>query len=297
MGRRYRESIKLPFYRSKVFFQRCSVVRTSHRNYCYTASNLRSIHCKAFVSGDKHDCVSIWPVGQKEMEEKLSMFDERTRTFAEHSGFAGEEGQVLPIPSFGKSNDTEIMGWLFGTGEGNNPFVFGMLPNKLPPATYIIESSHISQEEYLGWGLGTYQFDKYKGQSKEKKAPQLYISDETTKEKLDIIASGIFLGRDLINTPCCDLGPSDLASSAREIAKKCGATIKVIEDKPLRRDFPLVHAVGRAAASGREPLVIDLHWGDKKHPKVTLVGKGVCFDTGGLDIKPASNMVTMKVNC
>jgi leucyl aminopeptidase len=188
--------------------------------------------------------------------------------------------------------------------------VFGLLPNKLPASeTYRIEvapGSPLSQEHYLGWGLGSYSFNKYKKGKEEENCnatatvKNLSVGkDEQKKKALDSIVSGIFLGRDLINTPCSDLGPRDLAQAAVNLGKSFGASVEVIDDgEVLERDFPMVHAVGRAAAVGRDPLVVDLNWSgsnnQKKKPLVTLVGKGVCFDTGGLDIKPPSSMLTMK---
>src|SRR5262249_52464016 len=110
---------------------------------------------------------------------------------------------------------------------------------------------------------------------------------------LSRIVDGVTLARDLINTPANDLGPAELEAAARTLAGRHGAEVRaVVGDDLLKENFPLIHAVGRAAA--RPPRLIDLTWGDPSDPKITLVGKGVCFDSGGLDIKPESGMLNMK---
>jgi len=244
---------------------------------------------------------------------------EATRSFVKSAGFAAEEGQVLPIPQ----GDEGVSGWLFGVGDGGNPFAFGSLPRSLPPARYEIVQvvqgdggGEVGEEvACLGWGLGSYAFKRYKtsssssspasadgkdeagmASSSDVSSAVLCVADEEARREAERIVEGVFLGRDLINTPCSDLGPSDLAKEAERLGKAHGASVKVIRGSELERGFPLVHAVGRAASSGREPLVVDLNWGkgDSAGKLVTIVGKGVCFDTGGLDIKPPSSMLTMK---
>ena len=275
-----------------------------------------STRCFASYSSAEEEgqSVPIYPIQKKEFGEGRleDLFGKETAGFCRASGFVAEEGQLLPVPSGSGS----VAGWLFGTGDGSNPFVFGLLPQKLPASvTYRIEGSTLSQEHYLGWGLGSYSFGKkYKSkkQSQNEKDEEegegtkqqhvLCVGSEEKKKELERIVSGVFLGRDLINTPCSDLGPWDLAREAEQLGKRFGASVKVIGNgEVLEKEFPMVHAVGRAAAAGREPLVVDLNWsapspGSKKEEKklVTLVGKGVCFDTGGLDIKPPSSMLTMK---
>ena len=262
--------------------------------------------------------IPIWPVKKGELEEKLSkLLDPETKAFAMSAGFAGEEGQVLPLPSLPNangdanaeaSNHGSMGGWLFGVGE--DPFAYGALPQKLPPGLYKICGVELTQENYLGWGLGSYTFRKYKqkqdggdedkGSGKKSAASAaattktlLCVDDLERKSELERVMSGIFLGRNLINTPCSDLGPEDLAQAAEKLGKELGAQVRVIRNAELEKNFPLVHAVGRAAAAGRGPLVVDMNWGRGEN-MVTLVGKGVCFDTGGLDIKPPSSMATMK---
>ena len=124
---------------------------------------------------------------------------------------------------------------------------------------------------------------------------KLELSQSLDRDELDHIAEAVTLARDLINTPANDMGPADLEAAARKLAASHNAEIRaIVGDDLLAQNFPLIHAVGRAAAATAAPRLIDMVWGDNKHPHVTLVGKGVCFDTGGLDIKPESGMLNMK---
>ncbi len=143
----------------------------------------------------------------------------------------------------------------------------------------------------LAWIFGTYGFTRYKKNTKQH--PKLVLPAGVGGAEVSRIAEGVFLARDLVNTPSNDMGPEELAQAARTSAKRHGAKISfVVGDALLKNNYPLIHAVGRA--SPRAPRLIDLTWGNPKSPKVTLVGKGVCFDSGGLDLKSASGMLTMK---
>ena len=142
-----------------------------------------------------------------------------------------------------------------------------------------------------GWAIGEYQFSKYKKYSKCE--AELVWPQGADKAEVNRLASGIAITRDLINLPANDLGPQDLADAAKKIARTHKASFTVIKGKDLlTKNYPSIHAVGRA--SSRPPCLIDLRWGKTSSPKITLVGKGVCFDSGGLDIKPASGMLNMK---
>jgi leucyl aminopeptidase len=143
------------------------------------------------------------------------------------------------------------------------------------------------------WGLGTYEFTRYK---KPKEAiPTLYGTCEQSKVEAALFVQAFSLGRDLVNTPTCDMSPADLGFVASNLATAAGATYKeIIGNDLLEQNYPLIHAVGRAADASAAPRLIDMRWGDEKNPLVTLVGKGVCYDTGGLDIKPSSAMSLMK---
>jgi hypothetical protein len=148
----------------------------------------------------------------------------------------------------------------------------------------------------VAWGLGAYRFRRYKSGDGEEVA-QLKVPRGVDHARALSVTEGVWLGRDLINTPASDLGPQELEDAARQLAKKHGASVSsIVGDDLLAKNFPMIHAVGRA--SDRPPRLIDLRWegpGSRAGAAmVTLVGKGICFDTGGLDIKPASGMLMMK---
>jgi len=166
---------------------------------------------------------------------------------------------------------------------------FAKIPALLPEGTYVYENlkDEDRQTAALGWALGQYRFTRYTPAS-----DALRIL-EAAGPDINRLINATHLTRDLINTPTNDMGPTELASAAEACAKAYGATYSIcIGDELLIENFPAIHAVGRAAAEA--PRLIDLIWGDESHPKVTLVGKGVCFDTGGLDIKPGAGMRIMK---
>ncbi len=147
----------------------------------------------------------------------------------------------------------------------------------------------------LGWALAGYRFDRYKTKSKREQGarPRLIAPREADLERVIAIASAIWLARDLINTPASDMLPSAMSAIAKQVAKDCGSGFKeTVGDDLLDAGFGAIHAVGRASAD--PPRLVDLTWGDPDHPKLTLVGKGVCFDSGGLDIKTAQGMKLMK---
>ena len=218
--------------------------------------------------------------------------DSRARAFADAAGFEAKPGRHLLLPAV----DGTLSGVLFALEPDNEAskdlFWPGALPAVLPPGTYrFANPPHDSRLGALAFALGCYRFTRYRKQ--EAKEIKLELPGNVDGEDLSRIADGVCLARDLINTPANDMGPPDLEDAARALADRHGASVRsVVGDDLVRENFPLVHAVGRAAA--RAPRLIDIAWGDPGHPKITLVGKGVCFDTGGLDIKPDSGMLNMK---
>ena len=168
------------------------------------------------------------------------------------------------------------------------------LPNLLPAGSYRVESAwkkDMLAQAAIGFALAQYQFTRYR--TIERKALTLVLPKTVDLAKLEAQVDAIGLVRDLINTPANDMGPADLAAAAKRIAKATGATFKeIVGDDLLKQNYPAIHAVGRAAAQA--PRLIELTHGKKSHPLVVLVGKGVTFDTGGLDIKPYASMKLMK---
>jgi leucyl aminopeptidase len=167
----------------------------------------------------------------------------------------------------------------------------GQLATALPPGRYrFANAPHDARLAALAFALGSYQFTRYrKGEARD---VRLAVPDGADGEDLSRIADAVTLARDLINTPANDMGPAELEAAARALAGRYGARMEVTQGEALQKDFPLIHAVGMG--SPRAPRLIDFVWGDASAPKVTLVGKGVCFDTGGLDVKPDASMLNMK---
>ena len=194
----------------------------------------------------------------------------------------------------------ELASVAFGLGNGSagepsgpSELLLGQLAQSLPPGNYTLEQSPEHAElAALAWGLGSYRFHRYK--SAVGLAPsRLTWPNGVDRARILNQIEAIWLGRDLINTPANDMGPDDIENAARELALRHGASVSVITgDDLLTHNFPLIHAVGRA--SPRAPRLIDFTWGNPDAPKVTLVGKGIVFDTGGLDLKPSSAMLLMK---
>ncbi len=217
--------------------------------------------------------------------------DEPQRAWIKANGFAGEAGKWLSLPG----PDGKIAQVLFGLGDGQAPedaFQAARLASVLPAGDYCFEQPPgPAALVALGWLLETYAFTRYGGKPAGRGAR---LVAPQGVDRADIIrqAEAVSLVRDLVNTPSSDMGPAELEKAAREVAGRHGARFRTVTGKALATGFPLIHAVGKA--STRPPRLIDFTWGNPTAPKVTLVGKGVCFDTGGLDIKPSSGMLLMK---
>ncbi|WP_417583945.1 leucyl aminopeptidase family protein [Pelagibacterium sp.] len=211
------------------------------------------------------------------------------KAWAKNNGFAGQTGKLLALPA----SSGEIEAYLFGLGgEANrSALVLGLAAAALPAGSYRLEGDYGDPTlAALGFRLGAYGFDKY---TKAKERPTLVPVDGVDADEIENLVTSAFIARDLVNTPANDLGPDAFEVWIAEFAKSHGAQSKIIRgDDLLTQNFPMIHAVGRA--SNQAPRLIDFSWGDPAHPKVTLVGKGVTFDTGGLNIKPGSSMALMK---
>ncbi len=211
--------------------------------------------------------------------------------YAEAARFKGAAGATLLLPAA----DGRVERVLLGIGDGSDPFVAAVLPPALPPGTYAFaEPPDDLAAAALAWALGDYRFDRYKARDEERPAPpRLVLSSRDDVAETARVADTVGMVRDLVNTPANDLGPAELEAYATRLADRYGATLEVTTGEALLdANLPLIHAVGRA--SDRAPRLIDIRWGDAKAPKVTLVGKGVCFDTGGLNIKVGDYMRKMK---
>ena len=224
--------------------------------------------------------------------ETRNRLEQRSRAFADAAGFEPKAGRHLLLAG----PDGALAEVLFGLENADDPVKDllrpGALATLLPEGTYrFANAPHDARLAALGFALGSYRFARYR--KVEARTVRLAWPAGVDAADVTRIAEGVWLARDLINTPANDMGPAELEDAARAVASRHGARIhSIVGDNLLVENFPLVHAVGRAA--DRPPRLIDLTWGDAAHPKVTLIGKGVCFDTGGLDIKPESGMLNMK---
>ena len=235
--------------------------------------------------------VPILFVSAANFEATIENVDDRERMFVCAAGYEPKPGRYLAVPAA----DGKLAGILFGLENADEPvkdlFRPGQLSTLLPPGAYrFANAPHDARLAALAFALGAYQFTRYR--KAEARNARLVLPDGVDGDDLTRIIEAVTLARDLINTPSNDMGPAELEDAARTLAAQHGAAVEVTSGEALAREFPLVHAVG--AGSAREPRLIDLTWGKDSDPKVTLVGKGVCFDTGGLDIKPDTSMLNMK---
>ena len=209
---------------------------------------------------------------------------------AEAAQFKAKADQLLIVPG----DDGKPCEVLFGAGEG--PMSVRALAARLPAGEYRIEAmpAHFdSRQAALAWGFGAYRFDRYK-QKRGDPAPRLVVPADLDIDEACAVIHACALARDMVNAAPNHLGPLQIETIAREIAAQYGAAIEVTAGDELAREYPVVHAVGRAAEPARAPRMIEIGWGDKKAPLIAIVGKGVVFDTGGLDIKPSAGMRLMK---
>ena len=176
-----------------------------------------------------------------------------------------------------------------------SPWCLAKLGESLPEGTYKLAAGEPGQAT-LGWLLAQHRFDAYRAKKDEtERGSRVLVTGEPAKIDATVrLAEAVTLVRDLVNTPAADLGPAELEQEVRQFAEQVGAQVRVTSGKDLDEGYPLIAAVGRAATADRAPRLIELEWGRAEHPRVAIVGKGVCFDSGGLDIKPASGMRLMK---
>ena len=241
---------------------------------------------------DKPDAKTI-PIVKLEKDKLASWLkrqDEATRGWIESTGFKAEANALSLVPGA----DGRLARVLVGI---DDPFAsFASLPGRLPSGSYRVDgrlNARQANAAALGWALATYKFTRYKTGDKPSAPPVLVWPEKSDRDHVTATVEATTLVRDLINTPAEDMGPSQLAAAAQRLARQHKARCTVIVgDDLLKRNYPTIHAVGRA--SDDAPRLIDIQWGRANAPKVTLVGKGVCFDTGGLDLKPSSGMLRMK---
>ena len=238
------------------------------------------------------DDIPLYVIEQDQFPHWCDGQSENNAAWCKTMGFTGALGQAVAVPDTAGGISMAVIGYGSAQTRARGRFHVAGAAAKLPMGTYQFAGglpANAMATEALGWLLEGYRFDRYR--TATPMAARLAYAQQDAKT-LMAIAAGENLTRDLINTPASDLGPAELEAAARALADAQGAAINVITgDALLDQNFPMIHAVGRASVS--EPRLIDMKWGTRG-PKITLVGKGVCFDTGGLNLKPGASMGLMK---
>ncbi len=245
----------------------------------------------AFAAPDPN-AIPLHLLAEDAVEGWLATQSNDLRIWVKAHGFTGAIGQALTFAGPGGVG-MAVAGYGNATSRLRARFHLAAAATKLPAGNYALHhvlDTQALEVETLGWLLASYRFDRYKDQPTM--AANLVAPDGLDTDRIRAIANGEALSRTLINTPAADMGPPDLEAAARVLADQFGATISVTTgDDLLTANFPMIHAVGRAA--DRAPRLIEMTWGSAG-PQLTLVGKGVCFDTGGLNLKPGTSMGLMK---
>ncbi len=231
--------------------------------------------------------VPLTPVTRAAWKKFAATLGARQRRWAESSGFVGQPGAFCLLPD-ARGETARVV---CGIDPASPPFALGMLPYRLPADDYRLDGDALGQHDAaLGWALESYRFARYR---KPRAEPARLLLPRNVLDEIAPVVEAVTRVRDLVNTPAQDLGPAEVCAAVREVAERHGAKCREWSgDGLLKAGFPTVHAVGRA--SPRVPRVIELRWGNPKHPLLALVGKGVCFDTGGLDLKSHDGMRWMK---
>ena len=233
--------------------------------------------------------IAIRHVAAAGLDDWLTGQPERTRVAVMAARFRGTPGEIVILP--GDRPDSWSV--LAGTDGSDDPFALAPLVARLPAGQYRLSdpAGHAGQ---LGWLLAHHRFDRYRPSRDPVPLHVLLTADVARIDRTVALASAVALVRDMVDTPASDLGPAELATLVEQAAMRHGATVAILQGDALAQGCPLVAAVGRAAVPARAPRMIELHWGDPAHPRIAIVGKGIVFDTGGLNIKPGSGMALMK---
>ena len=249
------------------------------------------IDLKALLKPDQgQPATALHLVDKKSFETWLKEQPSRARKALEAQGFKGDGFQLAILP--GERDE-----WAAVLGVANvdelSPWCLAKAAESLPEGLYRV-AGRGPGPAVLGWLLGQYRFERYKKEPSTKGARVLLTDEPARIDETVLQAEATFLVRDLVNIPAGDLGPAELEMAVLALADETGAQVSVTRDAALAEGYPMIAAVGAAAARGREPRLIELEHGDQRHPRIAIVGKGVCFDSGGLDIKPSSGMRLMK---
>lgn len=265
---------------------------------------MRFFEAKRFAFLDEGEegsaaAIPLWRVATNGLEDRLEALPAPAASWARQCGFTGRLGEVLLLPDGSGAPMGALIGWGDAAAHQRQLHPGAAAAQKLPEGVYYLAPSSSPSDRAADfrfardWGMAAYRFSGFRVGSPQK--ARLLLPDGIDHARLCAELEGEFLTRDLINRPANDLGPAELEAALHHVAEHHGASFSAITGKALlKANFPLIHAVGRAATKARAPRLLDLRWGDPDHPAVTFVGKGVCFDTGGLNLKPGASMGLMK---
>ena len=213
----------------------------------------------------------------------------RVRAAVAAQRFEAKPGTLAVLPG----EQPEAWSVVIGADDKAGPWELAGAAQRLPGGTYRLAGAPLGTRA-LGWLLAQHRFDRYR-EAADPAEPRILLTTEVAAIDAELrLAEAVALVRDLVDTPAVDMGPVELADAVAAVARPHGATVTITDGEALAEAYPMIHAVGRAATRARAPRLIELEWGDSAHPRLALVGKGVCFDSGGLDIKPSSGMLLMK---
>ncbi|HEY0270676.1 MAG TPA: leucyl aminopeptidase family protein, partial [Sphingomonas sp.] len=222
-------------------------------------------------------------------DEWLTAQPERVRAGVAAAGFKGRPGDFALVPG----HKAEEWAALLGVGDTPQPFDLAPAAAKLAEGHYRL-SEHAPGVAALGWLLAQHRFDRYRKEGDPAPKRVLFTTEPARIDETVALARAVALVRDLVDTPANHMGPSELQGAVEDVANRHDASTRTTRGDGLEQGYPMIAAVGRAAAPARAPRLVELEWGDPAHPRIAIVGKGVCFDSGGLDIKPSSGMRLMK---
>lgn len=234
---------------------------------------------------------SIHLIDEKSFPGWLKEQPERRRTAVAAQKFHGKGTEFAILPGDKADDWSAVLG--VANVEKLSSWCLAKAAEALPEGTYRVEG-HQPGPAMFGWLTAQYRFDRYR-KSDHSVGPRILLTNEIGKvEEMIRLAEATALVRDLVNTPTADMGPPDLQEAAEALARQFDAKITITRASELETGFPMIHAVGRAADKAFAPRLIEIKWGNPKDPRIAVIGKGVCFDSGGLDIKPSSAMRLMK---
>jgi leucyl aminopeptidase len=233
---------------------------------------------------------SIHLVETRGVEAWLSTQPDRVRALVAAQRFKGKAGEQAILP--GDGDEWSVVAGV-ASKDALGPWCLARLAETLPEGCYRLAEGTPGAAA-LGWLTAQYRFDRYR-KDEASAGPRILLTGGVAQiDPVVQLATAVALVRDLVNTPAADMGPPDLEAAVEKVARSFGAAVSVTRGDALEQGYPMIHAVGKAADKGFAPRLIELTWGDPAHPRVALVGKGICFDSGGLDIKPSSGMRLMK---